>query len=193
MKTNKLSKATFSAFKCMCNQESSMFEHVGHGLGSLVQTAVQYYWKNYCSAYDLSGQLRMLEGSSIMYTYWPWFWMGWWGVREAQKIWIHFPSQLGSYNPSKSNRIRCQDAFRCWLHFLIGLGSIVKPYLHPQNHKNQPPHQREHDFSKNRFSKLCTLGTPIWVPTSLIFPSRIHQNRRKYQLSFLQKLIDTIS
>ena len=61
-------------------------------------------------------------------------------VETAKPFWIDFPSifkanlpptwpQLGSQNPPKSLKNRCQDALYFGLHFLIDFGSILGPNL----------------------------------------------------------------
>ena len=49
---------------------------------------------------------------------------------------VDFRFQVGSENPPKSNKNRCQDAFPCWLHFLMDFWSIFAPNLDPLNPNN---------------------------------------------------------
>ena len=46
--------------------------------------------------------------------------------------WLDFASQLGSPNPPKSMKNRCQDAFSCWPSFWIDFSSIFTRNFDPQ-------------------------------------------------------------
>ena len=63
------------------------------------------------------------------------------------------------------------------------LGSIFDLFLLstliPRILKIVPPLQREHDFSKNRLSKLFTFLTPFGCQLASIFPPKMHQNPSK--------------
>ena len=45
----------------------------------------------------------------------------------------------------------------------------------PRTSKIEPPLQREHDFSKNRFSMLCTFLSPFGCQLASILPPKIHK------------------
>ena len=53
------------------------------------------------------------------------------------------------------------------------------PTSGPEISKIEPPLQREHDFSKNRFSQLASIFNRFWCQLGSILPSKIHQNPPK--------------
>ena len=63
--------------------------------------------------------------------------------------------------------------------------------LTPRISKIEPPLQREHDFSKNRLSKLCTFLIPFGCQLASIFPPKIHQNpfKNRFQEASICSLI----
>ena len=85
-----------------------------------------------CPIGVLLGPLGVLEGS--------WGALGAsWGPRANfidfwsifDRFLIDFASQLGTQNPTKLFKNRCQDAFRLGLHFLIDFWSIFAPNFYP--------------------------------------------------------------
>ena len=56
---------------------------------------------------------------------------------------------------------------------------FLLPASTPRISKIEPPLQREHDFSKNRLSKLCTFLIPFGCQLASIFPPKMHQNPSK--------------
>ncbi len=93
-------------------------------------------------------------------------------VETPKQFWIHFPSifkanlpptwpQLGSQNPPKSLKNRCQDALYFALYFLIDFWSIFAPTLDPRISKNRAPAAGRARFNKNRLSKLTSIFDPI--------------------------------
>ena len=82
------------------------------------------------------------------------------------RSWLDFPSQLASQSPPKSIKNRCQDAFPCWLQFLIDFSSISTSNFDPQNLQNHCYSFGEKKmFSKNRSSKLGSIFDAILVDT----------------------------
>ena len=89
-------------------------------------------------------------------------------MQTPKAIWIYFSSifkanlpptwlQLGSENPPKSLKNRCQDAFHLGRRFLIDFWSIFAPNFDPRNLKN---------------SELTSIFGPILVPTWLHFGTK---------------------
>ena len=62
------------------------------------------------------------------------------------------------------------------LVFCSIFGRSWLPTSTPRISKIEPPLQREHDFSKNRLSKLCTFLIPFGCQLASIFPPKMHQN-----------------
>ena len=77
--------------------------------------------------------------------------------------------QLGSQNPPKSLKNRCQDALYFALYFLIDFWSILAPTLDPRISKNRAPAAGRARFYKNRLSKLTSIFDPILDSTLLHF------------------------
>ena len=69
--------------------------------------------------------------------------------------------------------------------------TISIPTSTPRISKIEPPLQREHDFSKNRLSKLCTFLIPFGCQLASIFPPQIHQNpfKNRFQEASIFSLI----
>ena len=92
---------------------------------------------------------------------------------------VDFASQLGSQNPLKSVKNRCQDAFHLGHHFWIDFWSIFAPNFDPQILIFPAPAAGRARIIKNRSSKLTSIFDPILVPTWLRFGTKFHQNPSK--------------
>ena len=96
--------------------------------------------------------------------------------------WVDFPPQLATQNPPKSIKNRCQDAFSCWLHFLIDFSSNFSSTSIPRIFKIILIPKEKWGFFKKL---LLEVGIDFWsilVPTYLHFSSKIHQNPSKNRL-----------
>ena len=63
--------------------------------------------------------------------------------------------------------------------FSLIFNRFLLPTSTPRISKIEPPLQREHDFSKNRFSQEASIFDRFWCQLGSILGSKIHQNPRK--------------
>ena len=85
------------------------------------------------------------------------------------RFWLRFPSQLGPQNPTNWWKIDAEMTSHVDLIFGSIFYWFLLPTSTPRTWKIEPPLQREHDFSKNRLSKLTSILIDFWYQLASIF------------------------